>query len=63
METYRIEVLLEIGGQKVNYVTSGNLEVLTDQTIINRFVRDHKILKSQGSVKVLSKTQGNKIGL
>lgn len=63
METYKITVLLEVGGQKIEYITSGNLEVLTDETIRDRFVRDHKILKKQGDVKVLQKTQGSKIGL
>jgi len=63
MEVKRIEVILEIGGQKVNYTTSGNLETLTDETIKDRFIRDHNIGKKQGDVKVLSKKETGKIGL
>lgn len=63
MTVQRIEVKLEIGGQKVDYITSGNLETLTDETIKERFIRDHNIGKKQGDVKVLSKMETGKIGL
>lgn len=63
MEIRRIEVQLSVGGQKIDYITSGNLEVLTDSTIVERFIRDHKIGKKQGEVKVLTKKETGKIGL
>lgn len=62
MSVYRIDVQLSIGGRKVNYTTSGNLETLTDEVIIERFEKNHKIGSKQGKVSVISKTQGQILG-
>lgn len=63
MTVNRIEVQFSVGGQKIHYITSGNLEALSDVTIKERFIRDHKIGKKQGEVLILSKKETGKIGL
>jgi hypothetical protein len=64
MALERIDVTIDLSGQKIIYTTSGDIEVITDEVIKSRFIRDHKILdKQKPFVKVLNKKAMGPIGL
>jgi len=64
MTLQRIDVTIELSGQRIVYTTCGDFSEITDDLIKKRFIRDHNILEKQKPfVKIIKKENKGEIGL